>query len=75
MTLSFYEYFIWPAPDWNITSRLGLVKANVQEKRFVIASYQDGELSTVDKAFFNGHYYFDQAIGASLLSALAYLPI
>ena len=74
ITLSFYGYFIRPS-DWNIASRLGLVKAIVEEKRLVIDSYHEGDLYTGDKAFVNGHYYSDKAIGASLLGALVYLPI
>ncbi|MCJ7434495.1 MAG: hypothetical protein MUO77_13495 [Anaerolineales bacterium] len=74
ITLSFYGYFIKPA-DWNIDSRLGLVKAIVEEKRLVIDSYHDGEFRTSDKAYVNGHYYSDKAIGASLLGVFVYLPI
>ena len=74
IALSFYGYFIRPA-DWNIASRLGLVKAIVEEKRLVIDSYHEGEFNTGDKAYVNGHYYSDKAIGASLLGALAYSPI
>jgi hypothetical protein len=74
IALTFYGYFIRPA-DWNISSRLGLVKAIVEENRLMIDSYQKGEFPTGDKAFVNGHYYSDKAIGASLLGALVYLPI
>jgi len=74
ITLSFYGYFIRPA-DWNIASRLGLVKAIVEERRLVIDSFYEAEFSTGDTAYFNGHYYSDKAVGASLLGALVYLPI
>jgi len=74
ITLIFYGNFIRPA-DWNIASRLGLVKAIVEEKRLTIDSYHDGEFFTEDKAFVNGHYYSEKAIGTSLLGALIYLPI
>ena len=74
IALSFYGYFIRP-PDWNVNSRLGLVKAIVEEKRLTIDSYHEGELETYDKAFFNGHYYSDKAIGTSLLGAVVYAPI
>jgi len=74
IALTFYGYFIRP-PDWNINSRLGLVKAIVEEKRLTIDSYHEGELKTNDKAFFNGHYYSDKAIGTSLLGAVVYAPI
>lgn len=74
ITLAFYGYFIKPL-DGNISSRLSLVKAIVEEKRFAIDSYHEGELETIDKAYVNGHYYSDKAPGASLLGALVYLPI
>ena len=74
ITLAFYGYFIRPL-DANIASRLGLVKAIVEEKSLVIDSYHAGEFETIDKAYVNGHYYSDKAPGASLLGALVYLPI
>ena len=74
IALTFYGYFIKPL-DGNISSRLGLVKAIVEEKRFAIDSYHEGELETIDKAYVNGHYYSDKAPGASLLGALVYIPI
>ncbi|MBM3125074.1 MAG: hypothetical protein FJZ87_08345 [Chloroflexi bacterium] len=74
ITFSFYGYFIRPG-DWNITSRLALVKAIVEERRFAIDSYLSGEFYSGDVAFHDGHYYSDKAIGASLLGALMYLPI
>jgi hypothetical protein len=74
ITLVFYGYFIKPL-DWNIASRLALVKAIVEEKRLVIDSYQNSEFNTSDKSYINGHYYTDKAVGASLLGAIAYLPI
>jgi hypothetical protein len=70
----FYGYFIRPG-DWNITSRLALVKAIVEERRFTIDSYLNGEFYSGDIAFHDGHYYSDKAIGASLLGAIMYLPI
>lgn len=74
IAFSFYGYFI-RQPDWNVNSRLGLVKAIVEERRLVIDSYHDGEFSTEDKAYVDGHYYSDKAIGTSLLGTIAYLPV
>ena len=74
MVLSFYAAFI-RQPDWNINSRLGLVKAIVEEKRLTIDSYHAGEFATEDKAFYDGHYYSDKAPVTSLLGALIYTPI
>lgn len=61
--------------DANINSRLSLVKAYVDENRFEIDSYHNTELYTVDKAYFNGHYYSDKAIGASVIGIGAYYVI
>jgi len=74
IALTFYGYFIKPL-DGNISSRLGLVKAIVEEKRFIIDTYQAGEFETIDKAYVNGHYYSDKAPAASFLGALVYFPI
>ena len=74
IALTFYGYFIKPL-DGNISSRLDLVKAIVEEKSFTIDTYQEGQLETIDKAYVNGHYYSDKAPAASLLGALVYFPI
>jgi len=74
ITLTFYGYFLRP-PDWNIASRLSLVKAVVEEHRLEIDSYHDSEYATGDKALVNGHYYSDKPIGASLLGVFAYWPV
>lgn len=69
-----YGYFSFGF-DWNINSRLALVKAFVDEGRFEIDSYHEAELETGDKAYFNDHYYSDKAIGSSLLGVIVYYPI
>lgn len=74
IALSFYAYFVRIA-DANINSRLGLVKAVVEERHLTIDSYHNGEFETSDKAYVNGHYYSDKAIGAALLGALIYAPM
>jgi hypothetical protein len=74
IVLVFYGYFIKHG-DWNINSRLGLVKAVVEEQRLTIDSFHTDEFSTEDKAFVDGHYYSDKAIGASILGVIAYWPI
>lgn len=71
IALVFYAYFVKQG-DWNINSRLGLVKAIVEEHRLTIDSYHVGEFETEDKAFINGHYYSDKAFGASALAAFFY---
>lgn len=74
MVLVAYGYFSTER-DVNINSRLALVRAIVDEGRLEIDSYHDAELYTNDKAFFNGHYYSDKAIGASALGVAAYYQV
>jgi hypothetical protein len=70
-----YAYFYQDASD-NGDSRLGLTFAMVQERRLTIDTFQARHgLTTADKAFYNGHYYSDKAIGTSLLAAVFYLPL
>ena len=70
-----YGYFSSLA-DWNTNSRMSLVKAVVEEKRFEIDSYQNlYGLITQDKAKFGGHFYSDKAIGSSLLGIVFYGPL
>ena len=71
IVFTFYGYFVKQG-DWNINSRLGLVKAVVEEHRLAIDSYHTGEFETEDKAFIDGHYYSDKAFGASALGAIIY---
>ncbi len=76
MVLIGYGYFSSHSDD-NVNSRLALVKAVVDEGRFEIDSYEgrDGLFYTHDRSYYNGHYYSDKAIGASLLGIVAYYPI
>ncbi len=61
--------------DHSVESRMALVKALVEEQRFEIDSFHSTLFSTSDKAFYNGHYYSDKAIGISLLGAIVYKSI
>src|SRR5690349_10488444 len=74
MVLLAYGYFSTER-DVNINSRLALVKAFVDEGRFEIDSYHNTELYTVDKSYYNGHYYSDKAVGTATLGVLAYYPV
>lgn len=70
-----YAYFDYNEPGWNVNSRLGLTRAIVEEGRLTIDSYHNALFTgTGDKAYYNGHYYCDKAIGASLLGAVVYAP-
>ena len=63
-------------PGANGNSRLDLTFAIVQEGRLTIDSFHDQEgTQTIDKSFYNGHYYTDKAIGTSLLGVVFYAPM
>jgi len=69
-----YAYFYQPG-GYNGDSRFGLIFAIVQEGRLTIDTYQDREgTATGDKAYFNGHFYSDKAIGPSVVGAIFYVP-
>jgi hypothetical protein len=74
MAVVAYGYFS-ASPDWNSNSRLALVKAVVDEKRFEIDTYHLGSFITMDESFVNGHFYSDKAIGSSLIGMAFYIPI
>jgi hypothetical protein len=61
--------------DHSVESRMALVKALVDERRFEIDSFHNSLFSTSDKAYYDGHYYSDKAIGISLLGAIVYKSI
>lgn len=72
MAVAAYGYFS-PLTDWNTNTRLAMVKAVVEEKRFEIDSFHDMKgLETNDKAGFQGHFYSDKAIGSSLIGIVFY---
>ncbi len=65
--------YFYQDPEWNGNSRLDLTKAVVEQGTFQIDSYHaSGTWATGDKAFYNGHYYSDKAIGSSLLAVPLY---
>jgi hypothetical protein len=76
LLLAFTYAYFFHDPAWNGNSRLGLTFAIVQERRLTIDSFhnQAGTI-TGDKAFYNGHYYSDKAIGSSLVATLFYTPL
>src|SRR5688572_27480693 len=69
-----YGYF-FSQQDANTNSRLALVKAIVEERRLEIDTYHDSVLDTIDKAYYNGHYYSDKAIGTALIGVPIYYAI
>jgi len=74
IVLAAYGYFSWGL-DWNVNSRLALVKSIVEEGRFEIDSYVSNDLATNDKALLDGRYYSDKAIGSSILGVIVYYPL
>jgi len=68
-------FFIYSLPDHilknhNQNSRFDLVFAIVDNQTFSIDAFHQ---NTIDKSFFNGHYYCDKAIGLSMLGVPVYL--
>ena len=68
--------YFYQDPEWNGNSRLVLVRAVVEQGRLEIDDYHEApHWATGDKAFFNGHFYSDKAIGASLLAVPIYFVL
>lgn len=68
-----YGYFLRSDLSDNETAHLGLAFAIVQEGRLTIDSFHDAPLTrTIDKSFYDGHYYSTKAPGTGLVSALVY---
>jgi hypothetical protein len=76
LLLAFMYGYYYQDPEANGNSRIGLIFAIVQEGRLTIDSYYNIEgTKTIDRAFVNGHYYSDKAIGTSILGAIFYAPM
>ena len=74
--LAFVYAYFYQDSGWNGNSRFGLIFAVVREGRLTIDSFHNkGDTKTLDKAYFNGHYYSDKAIGPSLVGAVLYAPM
>ena len=70
-TLYFYQ-----DPGSNGNARLAVTRAVVEQGNFQIDSIlQQTDWASVDKAYYNGHYYGDKAIGSWLLAAPFYFVI
>jgi hypothetical protein len=73
--LAFVFAYFYQDGGWNANSRFGLIFAMVQERRLTIDSFHNTwNTVTNDKAYYNGHFYSDKAIGPSLAGAVIYLP-
>jgi len=74
--LAFVYAYFYQDSGWNGNSRFGLIYAVVQEGRLTIDSYHTRfDTQTEDKAFANGHYYSDKAIGQAVAGVIAYEPL
>jgi hypothetical protein len=68
--------YFYQDPEWNGNSRLDLTKAIVEQGTFRIDAYHLlPNWGTEDKAYYNGHYYSDKAIGPSLLAVPIYFTM
>ncbi len=65
--------YFYQDPEWNGNSRLDLTRAVVEHSTLTIDQYELlPQWETGDKAFLNGHYYSDKAIGSSLFAVPVY---
>ncbi len=61
-------------PDWNENTRMNLIFALVEERRWTIDSFFDQDpYRTRDVAYFDGHHYSDKIFGVSLLALPFYV--
>ena len=71
-----FAYFNHLAAGWNVNTRLALVYAIVERGTVAIDSYHDSPampfLQTMDKAFYNGHFYCDKSPALSFLAVPLY---
>lgn len=73
IALTAHSYFFHRFRFWNVNSRLALTYAIVDDHSFRIDRYVNHpHTQTMDRAFFNGHYYSDKIIGLSLLGVPVY---
>jgi hypothetical protein len=73
-----YGYFAHSIHSSNVTSRLGLIFAVVEEGRLTIDSYYDRSnppTFTIDKSLYDGHYYSDKSPGTAILGVVVYAPL
>jgi len=70
-----YSYF-YQDGGYNGNSRFGLIFAMVRERRLTIDSFHNKTgTKTLDKAYYNDHFYSDKAIGPAVVGAIFYIPM
>jgi hypothetical protein len=74
--LAFVFAYFYQNGGWNGNSRFDMIFAIVREGRLSIDTYHNkAATETGDKAYFNGHYYSDKAIGPSILGTVFYAAL
>lgn len=71
VVLTVYSFFV-QYPNVNQNSRFNLVRAIVEEGTLTIDRYHE---NTVDKSYWQGHWYTDKAPGLSFISLPAYAAL
>ena len=73
MTFLAFSYFFHRFRFWNVSSRLALTYAIVDDRSLRIDGYVNHpHYETQDRALYQGHYYSDKIIGLSLLAVPVY---
>jgi hypothetical protein len=73
--LAFVFAYFYQDGGSNGNSRFDLIFSIVQEGRLTIDTFQGRpDTRTSDKAYFNGHYYSDKAIGPAVIGTIVYVP-
>jgi hypothetical protein len=68
--------YFYQDPEWNGNSRLNLTRAIVEQASLSIDDFHDApDWATGDKAYFQGHYYTDKAIGSSVMAVPVYFAL
>jgi hypothetical protein len=71
--LAFATLYFYQDPQSNGNSRLDAARAIVEHGSFQIDTYLSQQSwASIDKAFYNGHYYTDKGIGSSLFAVPPY---
>ena len=77
LLLAFTFAFFYQDAGVNGNSRFSLIFASVQEDRLSIDDYYNkpGTMTGNDKAYYDGHYYSDKAIGPAVIGSILYEPL
>ncbi len=74
--LAFVFAYFYQDGGFNGNSRFDLIFAIVKERRLTIDTFQgQPDTFTNDKAYFDGHYYSDKAIGPAVIGTIVDVPL